>query len=336
MAIEALAVTDHDNLCGAVEFAEACHDAGIQPIIGCEVTLAGGRHLTLLAETRTGYGNLCWLVSQAHIEDRRRPELDPAMLEGRTKGLIALSGCRRGEVPSLLDEQRFAEARDAASRYRDLFEEGNYFLELQQHLVQGDTRRNQRLASLAQELGVGVVAAGNVHYHIRERHRLQDCLVAVSNNTSLEESHRERRPNSEFFLKSSGNDGGACSSGVPRRWKTPPASPGAAPLSTWPRTWGTSSRTILCQRGTRPRHTWSRFAARRPSGGTAASPRRCVNGWTWSSASSKSTTWPGSFSSTATSCCWPRRWPWTWGWQTRRRRWSSTRRGAAGDRRCRC
>ncbi len=201
LGYQALAVTDHDNLCGAVEFAEACHDAGIQPIIGCEVTLAGGRHLTLLAETRTGYGNLCWLVSQAHIEDRRQPELDPALLEGRTQGLIALSGCRRGEVPSLLDEQRFAEARDVASRYRDLFGEGSYFLELQQHLVQGDTRRNQRLVNMAQELGVGVAATGNVHYHVRERHRLQDCLVAVRNNTSLEESHRERRPNSEFFLK---------------------------------------------------------------------------------------------------------------------------------------
>ncbi len=201
LGYQALAVTDHDNLCGAVEFAEACHDAGIQPIIGCEVTLAGGFHLTLLAETRLGYGNLCWLVSQAHREDRRRPELDPALLEGRTQGLIALSGCRLGEVPSLLDEQRFAEAGDAASRYRGLFGEGNYFLELQQHLVQGDTRRNQRLVNLAQELGVGVVAAGNVHYHVRERHRLQDCLVAIRNNTSLEESHRERRPNSEFFLK---------------------------------------------------------------------------------------------------------------------------------------
>ena len=70
LGYQALAITDHDNLCGAVEFAEACHDAGIQPIIGCEVTLAGGFHLTLLAETRLGYGNLCWLVSQAHREDR--------------------------------------------------------------------------------------------------------------------------------------------------------------------------------------------------------------------------------------------------------------------------
>ncbi len=201
LGYQALAITDHDNLCGAVEFAEACRDAGIQPIIGCEVTLAGGRHLTLLAETRQGYGNLCWLISEAHKEDRRKPELDPALLEGHTEGIIALSGCRQSEVSSLLDEGRFAEAGDLASRYRDFFGESSYFLELQQHLVQGDTQRNQRLVNLAQELGIGATTTGNVHYHVRERHRLQDCLVAIKNNTSLDASHRERRPNSEFFLK---------------------------------------------------------------------------------------------------------------------------------------
>ncbi len=201
LGYQALALTDHDNLCGAVEFAEACHDAGIQPIIGCEVTLAGGYHLTLLAETRQGYANLCWLISQAYKEDRRKPELAPALLEGHTEGLIALSGCRQSEVSSLLDEKSFGWAGETASHYRDLFGESNYFLELQQHFVQGDTQRNRQLVDLAQELGIGVVATGNVHYHLRERHRLQDCLVAIKNNTSLDESHRERRPNSEFFLK---------------------------------------------------------------------------------------------------------------------------------------
>ena len=201
LGYRALAITDHDNLCGAVEFADACHDAGIQPIIGCEVTLTGGCHLTLLSETRQGYGNLCRLISQAYVKDRRRPELDPVLLEGRIEGLIALSGCRQGQVPSLLDEDRFGEARDTALYYRDLFGRDNYFLELQQHLVLGDTKRNRRLVDLAREIGVGVVATGNVHYHVRDRHRLQDCLAAVRNNTSLEDSHRLRRPNSEFFLK---------------------------------------------------------------------------------------------------------------------------------------
>ena len=201
LGYQTLALTDHDNLCGAVEFAEACHDAGIQPIIGCEVTMVGGYHLTLLAETRQGYANLCWLISQAHGEDRRRPALDLALLEDHTEGLIALSGCRQGEVSSLLDKRSFVKASKTVSHYRDLFGGSNYFLELQQHFVQGDTQRNRQLVDLAQELGVGVVVTGNVHYHLRERHRLQDCLVAIKNNTSLDDSHRERRPNSEFFLK---------------------------------------------------------------------------------------------------------------------------------------
>ena len=187
LGYQALAVTDHDNLCGAVESAEACHDAGIQPIVGCEITLAGGYHLTLLAETRRGYGNLCWLISQAYREDRRKPALDLTLLDGHTEGLIALPGCRQGEVPSLLDGRRFAEAADIASRYCDLFGEGNYFLELQQHFVQGDTQRNRSLVNQARALGVGVVATDNVHYHVRERHRLQDCLVAIKNNASLED-----------------------------------------------------------------------------------------------------------------------------------------------------
>ena len=216
----ALAITDHDNLCGAVSFADACHAAGIQPITGCEVTLSSGAnppwrtrgprpgpeiegryHLTLLAETRKGYGNLCWLISQAYRDDRLTPALQPGLLEGHTEGLIALSGCRGGLVSSLVDAHRFEEARAAAQRYAELFGPGNFFLELQQHLVLGDTQRNRSLVRLANDLGISVVATGNVHYHIRERHRLQDCLVAIKNNLSLKDSHRQRRANSEFFLK---------------------------------------------------------------------------------------------------------------------------------------
>lgn len=199
---EALAITDHDNLCAAMVFAQTCRDFGIRPIIGCEVTMVGGHHLTLLAKTRQGYANLCWLVSQAHLRDRRAPALNPAKLEGHIEGLIALSGCQHGEVPSLIDAGNFRQASMVAHRYRDLFGAGNYFLEIQQHYVHGDTLRNRRLADLAEDLSVNIVATGNVHYHIRDRHRLQDCLVAIRNNVSLEECHRERRPNSDFFLKS--------------------------------------------------------------------------------------------------------------------------------------
>ena len=216
----ALALTDHDNLCGAMEFARTARSLGIQPIIGAEVTLKGheagkGReagkgskaddehHLTLLAETRQGYANLCRLISSSHVfGQRRHPQLDPRMLPEHAQGLVALSGCRQGEVPKLAAEGRLDEAIEVTRRHMEWFGPSNYFLELQQNLVYGDTDRNRRLLSLAKELDLGVVATNNVHYHVPERHRLQDCLVAIKECKSLEDSHRERRPNGQFYLKS--------------------------------------------------------------------------------------------------------------------------------------
>ena len=199
----ALALTDHDNLCGAMEFAKEARSLGIQPIIGAEVTLKGGYHLTLLAETHQGYSNLCQLLSVARITtDRREPELDQQLLAQHAKGLILLSGCRKGEIASLAQSGRLSEARNVARQYVEWFGKQNIYLELQQNLVHNDTQRNRRLVDLARQLGIGVVATNNPHYHTRERHQLNDCLVAVKHLKSLEESHRERRANSEFYLKS--------------------------------------------------------------------------------------------------------------------------------------
>ena len=203
MGYPALALTDHDNLCGAMEFARAARSLDIQPIIGAEVTLKDGYHITLLAETRQGYSNLCHLLSTARITtDRREPELDPRFLPDHSQGLILLSGCSKGEVPSLAQRGRLDEARSAAIRYIEWFGTENVYMELQQNLVHGDTPRNRSLVDLARQLGVGVVATNNVHYHVQERHQLHDCLVAIKHLKSLEESHRERRANSEFYLKS--------------------------------------------------------------------------------------------------------------------------------------
>ena len=203
LGYHALALTDHDNLCGAMEFAQTAQSLDIQPIIGAEVTLKGGYHLTLLAETGQGYANLCRLLSSAHVlNERRHPELDPRLLPEHAQGLIALSGCARGEVPSLAAAGRLEEAAGIARRYMEWFGPKSYFLEVQRNLVHGETLRNRRLAQLASELGVEMVATGNVHYHVVERHRLQDCLVAIHECKSLEESHRERRPNAQFYLKS--------------------------------------------------------------------------------------------------------------------------------------
>jgi error-prone DNA polymerase len=186
-----------------MEFARAAHSLDIQPIIGAEVTLKGGANITLLAESRQGYGNLCRLLSAARLTtDRREPELEPRFLEQHARGLILLTGCRKGPVPSLAGERLLGEAEAVTRRYIDWFGRSNVYLEVQQHLVDGDTQRNGRLVDLSRRIGVDVVATNNVHYHVRERHQLQDCLVAIKHRKGLEESHRERRPNSEFYLKS--------------------------------------------------------------------------------------------------------------------------------------
>ncbi len=199
----ALAITDHDNLCGAMEFAQTARDLSVRAIIGAEVTLQDGSHLTLLAETQQGYSNISRLVSSAYFDgDRRDPRLDPDRLADHVEGVVLLTGCRQGELSTLAASGRIEEAEAVLGEYRDRFGVESVFVELQQNLVQGDTVRNRGLTELAKKLGVGVVATNNVHYHVQERHRLQDVLVAIRHNKSLEETHRERRPNANFYLKS--------------------------------------------------------------------------------------------------------------------------------------
>ncbi len=203
LGYSAMALTDHDNLCGAMRFSHLARSLEIPSILGAELTLHGGHHLTLLAENGEGYRNLCRLITAAqNTGDRSNPQLPHKLLESHASGLIALSGCTRGELSDLVVDSRFDEARCLIERYLGWFGPNNYYLELQQNRVSGDSLRNRRLIELAGEMDVGVVATGNVHYHIRDRHQLQDCLVAIRNCKSLEGSHRERRPNSEFYLRS--------------------------------------------------------------------------------------------------------------------------------------
>lgn len=207
----ALALTDHDNLYGAMEFASSAHERGVQPITGSEITLAPREHegepshLTLLAESTEGYRNLCRLLSGAHrIHGKDSPLVEEPWLLENGKGLIVLSGCRDGELSRCLDplgspdRQR---ARSIAGTYRDVFED-RFFIELQNHDVHGDGSRVAALAEMAESVGVPVVATNNAHYHVRERHRLNDVLVSIRHRLTLDSSHRERRPNSEFFLRS--------------------------------------------------------------------------------------------------------------------------------------
>ena len=200
---EAIALTDHDNLSGAMQFSQVTRSVNIHGIIGAELTLEKGAHLTVLVKTAEGYANLCRLLSFAHTfaEERKKPVIPANILHEHTDGLIGLSGCLKGVIPKLISEGKYAEAKKAAKQYLEWFGSNNFFLELQQNLVKGDTARNRRLIELANNLRVGTVATNNVHYHVRERHQLQDCLVAIAQQKSLDETHLQRRVNSEFYLK---------------------------------------------------------------------------------------------------------------------------------------
>ena len=199
----AMAITDHDNLCGAMHFAQVANSVDVQAITGAEVTLKDGSHPTLLAETRQGYSNLSRIISYSYISgERRDPGFDLKHMPELTQGLILLTGCRQGRLSGLFDQVHLNETQDQLRQYLDWFGTANVFVELQQNLVQGDTRRNRQLVQLAGELGVGVVATNNVHYHVPERHRLQDALVSIKHNLSLDETHQHRRPNGQFYLKS--------------------------------------------------------------------------------------------------------------------------------------
>jgi len=202
LGMEALAITDHDGLYGIVRFHREARELGIRPIVGAEMTLDGGCHLTLLAQDGAGYSNLCRLVSRAQLSHSKgKASLDIDTLAAHSGGLFCLSGCRRGEVPAHLLAGDREQALAAAGRYIDIFGRDGFWIELQNNLCPGDQELCEGLVALAGTLGVGCVATNNVHYAKREGHRLQDILVCIRNRTTLDESHHIRRPNSEFFLK---------------------------------------------------------------------------------------------------------------------------------------
>lgn len=208
--LKAIAITDHNNLCGAMRWAQAGKDFEIQVIIGVEVTLTSGHHLTLLAETEAGYSNISQLVTHSYFDGSREdPRLNPERFADHTEGVICLSGCRDSELSELVLKNDLEGAHAVASKYRALFGKSNYFIELQQNLIKGDTARNRRLAHIASQVGVGIVATNNAHYATQDRHELNDCLVSRQPKPdgtvqvlNLEQSRDQRRRNSEFYLKS--------------------------------------------------------------------------------------------------------------------------------------
>ncbi len=203
LGYEALALTDHDGLYGSLEFAHEAKALGLRPISGCELTLEGGSHVTVLVETRQGYSNLCRLLTRTHARTRppgrerelKQPALPINELIERNEGLVCLSGCARHGLA--------VRAPNATVELARAFR-GRFFVELQRPYERGDERRNAALRELAADLGVETVATGDVHAHSRRRSLLQDVLVAIRQNGSLEACEQERRGNHEFVLLSPG------------------------------------------------------------------------------------------------------------------------------------
>jgi len=202
----ALALTDHDGLYGAVRFWGAAKARGIKPIIGAEVTLAEGGHLTLLAETQHGYANLCRILSAGQLAgQKRQPRLTLETIDRHAGGLTCLSGCRQGVIPAALLAKDGPAARRAAGALWDIFGPGRFWIEIQRHYLPTDARLTAELAELARWLGAGVVATNNVHYAERSGQRLHDLLTCIRHHMTLPEALAGGllHPNSERFLKPS-------------------------------------------------------------------------------------------------------------------------------------
>ena len=208
----ALALTDHDGLWGAMEFAQACKGFGVRPIIGAEVTVTAAPpfHLTLLVENSTGYKNLCRMLTKAHEHTRDGPQREAGQpsvaleeVERLSEGLVCLSGCAGdGALAGRWERGEPGEAEGLGRRLLAAFGPQRFRVELQRPYWRRDRTRNRWLASLAERLGVPSVATGDVHCHDRRRSRLQDAFVAVRLGATLEESEPLRRGNSASVLRS--------------------------------------------------------------------------------------------------------------------------------------
>ncbi|MBE7048876.1 MAG: DNA polymerase III subunit alpha [Ruminococcaceae bacterium] len=211
-----LAITDHGAMYGVVEFYKKAKEAGIHPIIGCEVYTAGVSmhsrthengnrtgHLVLLAENMTGYQNLVRLVSAGFTDGfYYKPRIDRDLLAQHTEGLIALSACLAGDIPQAIINNDEKTAQEIIESYINLFGKDNFFLELQDHGIAEQKKVNARLIALAEKYGVGLVATNDVHYIRQEDAKHQDVLMCIQTNRKVAEEDRMRFETDEFYLKS--------------------------------------------------------------------------------------------------------------------------------------
>ena len=216
LGMPAVAMTDHGNLFGAIEFFQEGKKAGVKPIIGCEVYMAAGSHLdrgtghgrdtayhfTLLAKDNAGYANLVKLVSKAHLDGMYyKPRIDKKLLAEHAAGLIGLSGCLKGEVNSALLADDYAKAVSLAGQYRDILGAENFFLEMHNHGIEAELKCSAALPRIGQELGLELVAANDVHFLERAHHEAHDVMICIGTGANVTDERRMKYT-PELYFKS--------------------------------------------------------------------------------------------------------------------------------------
>lgn len=213
----AVAITDHGNMFGAIEFYSEAMKNGIKPIVGCEIYVAPGSrferatpvneeaayHLILLAKDEEGYRNLMKLVSAGYLEGfYYKPRVDKELLAKYSKGLIAQSACLQGEIPHLIVKGKYEEAKSVAARYKDIFGNGDFYLELQKNLIPEQETANAGLLKLAKELEIPLVATGDVHYLRKKSARAHEALLCIQTSGTLSDPDHMKFSTDEFYFKS--------------------------------------------------------------------------------------------------------------------------------------
>ena len=210
----AIACTDHGVMYGCVQFYKAAKKAGIKPIIGCEVYVAtrtrfdkvnkidGNNHLILLCKNETGYKNLIKMVSASFVEGfYSKPRIDKQLLEQYHEGLICLSACLAGEIPQAILAGDYERAKTSALWYRDLFGEGNYYIELQDHGLKEDNIVLPQLIKLARETGIPMAATNDSHYLRREDAKMQGILLCIQTGKTIQDADKMEFQTDEFYVK---------------------------------------------------------------------------------------------------------------------------------------
>jgi DNA polymerase III subunit alpha len=214
MKMPAVAMTDHGNLFGAVKFYNAAKNAGVHPVIGCEVYVSQQghktrsdtdryNHLVLLCETQEGYRNLIKLVSTSYLDGfYYKPRIDADLLAQHSKGLIGMSACLRGHIPETILSDKYDEARRLAHQYGDILGAKNFFLEVQDHHLEQDKRLTPELVRLSSETGFPLVATNDAHYLRRDDAHAHEILLCIQTGKLLSDENRMKWNSPDFYLKS--------------------------------------------------------------------------------------------------------------------------------------